>query len=800
MFFVKSISCTVAFAVLALSHARGESHPLELWYGEPADPWEEALPVGNGWLGAMVFGHTGTERIQLNEDSMWSGPESQLIDAVGTADDLATARSLIRDGRFPAADRAVVNSFSRLDVIRSHQTLGDIFLENLAPGQDNIEGYRRSLCLRDGLAVTTWRQEGITHTRAVIASAPDGLLAIHWSASEPGSISFTTRLTRPHDADHPTATTISKQNHTLFMSGSVTQRTGMLDNKPVPDMPGVDFASMARVIPSGGEMTAEDDTITVRQADQVLILLSAATSFPDSGRLEKLHDIIPAAMNRGGANAGDAEAVWQSILHTHLQDHRPLMDRCRLDLGGHEANVKPTNARLDAVREGADDPALAAVLFQFGRYLLLGSSRPGSNPANLQGLWNRHIAAPWNADYHLNINLQMNYWPAEPANLSETHEPLFRFTERLSERGANTARLQYGMGGWMAHHATDLWAPAWQRARTAYWGAWIHGGGWLAQHLWMRWEYTLDETFLRDTAWPLLAGKSRFYLDWLQDDGDGRLISYPETSPENSFRTPDGQNAAVGKAHAMGQQIITEVLTHTLQAARILGIQDDLVREITEKLPRVDPGLHIGPDGRLLEWDQPFEEPEKGHRHMSHFYAFHPGNAVNRHHHPELVTAIRKSLDFRMRHGGAGTGWSRAWAINFAARLADAEVAHSHVIALLQRSTYPNLFDAHPPFQIDGNFGATAGIAEMLVQSRLRTDEQGVTHIEIDLLPALPDAWPSGSLTGLRARGGIELDIAWKDGRLTSHSLRRVRGLPATTATLRIHDADPQTVDVPATP
>ncbi len=800
---MKSMSCTVALAVLALSPARGESPPLELWYAQPAGPWEEALPVGNGWLGAMVFGHTGTERIQLNEDSMWAGPESPMVDAVGTPDDLENVRALLREGRFPDADRAVVESFSRLDIVRSHQTLGDLHLENQAPGQDRIEGYRRSLCLRDGLATTTWQQDGITHSRSVIASAPDGLLAIHWSASEPGSISFTTRLTRPLDANHPTATTASEENHTLFMAGTVTQRTGVLDSQPVPDMTGVEFATMARVFPQGGEMTADDDTITVSNADEVLILLTAATSFPDSGRLEALRDIIPTAIDRGGATGDDgidAGSIWQRILNTHVEDHRALMDRCRLDLGGHEANATPTNARLDAVREGADDPALAAILFQYGRYLLLGSSRPGSNPANLQGLWNHHIAAPWNADYHLNINLQMNYWPAEPANLSETHDPLFRFTERLSERGANTARQQFGMGGWMAHHATDLWVPAWQQARTAFWGAWIHGGGWLAQHLWMRWEYTLDENFLRTTAWPLLAGKSRFYLDWLQDDGEGRLISYPESSPENSFRTPEGQNAAVGKAHAMGQQIITEVLTHTLQAARILGIEDDLVREITEKLPRVDPGLNIGPDGRLLEWDQPFEEPEKGHRHMSHFYAFHPGNAVNRHHHPELVTAIRKSHDYRMRHGGAATGWSRAWAINFAARFADAELAHSHVIALLQRSTYPNLFDAHPPFQIDGNFGATAGIAEMLVQSRLHTDEQGETQIEIDLLPALPNAWPSGSLTGLRARGGIEVDIAWEEGRLTSHTLRRVHGLPATTATLRIHNAEPQTVNVPAAP
>ncbi|MBN2416375.1 glycoside hydrolase family 95 protein, partial [bacterium] len=409
---------------------------------------------------------------------------------------------------------------------------------------------------------------------------------------------------------------------------------------------------------------------------------------------------------------------------------------------------------------------------QYGRYLLIACSRPGTNPANLQGLWNEHIEAPWNADYHLNINLQMNYWPAEVTNLSECHEPLFDYIERLAERGRITAREQYGCRGFVVHHASDLWAPAWMRAAQAYWGSWIHGGGWLMQHLWEHYRFSGDRDFLADRAWPLLRDCALFYADWLvRDDRDGTLVSSFATSPENSYLAPDGTPTALTRGSAVDQQIIREVFDNTLAAAEILGIENDQTAEIRRKRDQLRSGTVIGPDGRLLEWDRPREEPEKGHRHMSHLYAFHPGDDITPGKTPELFAAARKTLEYRLAHGGAGTGWSRGWLINFAARLQDGDMAHDHIMRLFEKSIFSNLFDAHPPFQIDGNFGYTAGVAEMLLQSHA-----GAVH----LLPALPSAWPAGQVSGLKARGDITVGMTWVDGVLHWAELVSPAGTPVT--------------------
>jgi alpha-L-fucosidase 2 len=434
------------------------------------------------------------------------------------------------------------------------------------------------------------------------------------------------------------------------------------------------------------------------------------------------------------------------------------------------------------------DPGLDALIFHYGRYLLIACSRANGNPANLQGLWNPHIKAPWNNDYHININLQMNYWPADVTNLSATNKPLFEWMQRLAENGAVTAKEQYGMRGWVAHHASELFAQTVMKSARTKWGGWIHGGGWMCQHVWTHYDYNRDKEFLREIGYPLLSGQARFYLDWLVEK-DGKLISYPESSPENGFLTKEGKYVSACAKAAMGQQIITELLTNTLVAANELGIKDALTQEIEGALPKLDSGQHIGPDGRLLEWDKPRKEAEPGHRHLSHLYGFHPGISITPEKTPKLLAAAKKSIDFRDKHGSVGTGWSRAWAINIYARLRDGQTAHHHLREMLRTQTLANGFNSifgasRPRFQIEANFGATAGVAEMLVQSH-----GGFIH----LLPALPKQWPSGSVKGLRARGGHTIDISWQDGKLDQATITRGSGkLPAILVQGTHADNDPR--------
>ncbi len=729
----------------AAAHEPTVSGATKLWYDEPAAEWMEALPIGNGRLGAMIFGGTADERIQFNEDTLWAGGPRDYSHP-GAADHLAEIRRLLFEGKRGEAEKLAMEKFMSVPLRQvAYQAFGDLRLE--FPGHEEVTDYRRELDLDAAVVGMQYEHDGVTYIRETLASHPDQVIALRVRANRSASIDCNVHFTT---LQSDSQTIAADSDATVTLSGKVGPyefpRSG---GKTVEGE--LTFCAKLKAQLLGGEVSAKDGVLQIRGADEVCFYLAAATSYEGYGDIS-------------GDPAAKCDAVleplarkaFEAVRRRHCQDHRQLYRRVSFDLGATEISQLPTDERIARVAEGKDRQ-LAALLFQYGRYLLIASSRPGSQPANLQGLWNDKLSPSWESKYTVNINTEMNYWPAEVCNLGECHEALFDALDEVVESGRRTAKVHYNARGWVLHHNFDLWrgtAPI----NNSNHGIWPVGGAWLCQHFWWHYQFQQDKTFLRDRAYPVLRDASLFFLDTIVEDprsDKGWLISGPSNSPEQG---------GLVMGPTMDHQIIRLLLGWTIEASEILDVDAELRKELTDVRSRIAPN-QIGSQGQLQEWLEDVDSPTNHHRHFSHMWGVFPGCDIDRDTTPELAAAALKSLDWR---GDGPIGWSRAWQVHLYARFGDGEMAHDRLVRMIARNSAVNLFDhiwedRPEPFQIEANLGGSSGIAEMLLQSQLG---------KIRFLPALPKAWPTGKIHGLRARGGVEVDLEWEDGRLTEAVLR----------------------------